>query len=664
MSDSTQHPESGYSTVQPGTELNQTYRIDSLIGLGGMGEVFRGHNIQTGDAVAIKIVLPEFARDELILDLFRKEARVLHHLAHDAIVRYYVFSIDAAIGRPYLAMEFVDGPSLAERIKSGPLSLEECTVLRRRVADGLQKAHEAGIIHRDISPDNVILPDGRVDRAKIIDFGIAKSATVGGGTLLGGSFAGKYNFVSPEQLGLFGAEVTAKSDIYSLGLVLAAAVQGYPIDMTGSQVEVIEKRRAVPDLSGLPKEIQGLLRSMLEPDPAARLSSMAAVRDWKPGGKEARVESEPTIIRPRQSETAQPGRPVAARPSRQELQKPAAAEPNMWGRGLVIAGIAISAIAVGSFGGWYYVNSLAGKANKETAVGIETPVQKPASPPAEEIPKPAPPSTGEKPKETPPPTVEKPKETPPAPVETKNEPVVKPPVPPPSEPEESPGKVTTLETPPAVPAAITAESRARLVENYDGGDCFLARMQEVPQAGPLILAYGNRKQTFEQFAASYLATLGEEANARFSQLTGAQCRVLNLLRQVERAGRGKPWLKLLKVNLRDSRIANASDLSGSLEGLRHSNWYLLVVDDEGTIYNLTDKIRPTGNKLEFSERFTVTEQSRGRSQLVLALSASLPLSVLAKSGAQLSPADFDRLLAELSAADMDVAADLKTFSVE
>ncbi|MGQ0484943.1 MAG: serine/threonine-protein kinase [Hyphomicrobiales bacterium] len=661
MSGNNQHPEAGYSTVQPGTELNQTYCIDSLIGIGGMGEVFRGHNIQTGDAVAIKIVLPEFARDELILDLFRKEARILHHLAHDAIVRYYVFSIDAAVGRPYLAMEFVDGPSLAERIKSGPLSLEECTVLRRRVADGLHKAHEAGIIHRDISPDNVILPDGRVDRAKIIDFGIAKSAHVGGGTLLGGSFAGKYNFVSPEQLGLFGAEVTAKSDIYSLGLVLTAAIQGYPIDMTGSQVEVIEKRRAVPDLSGLPKEIQGLLRSMLEPDPAARLSSMAAVRDWSPGGKVARVESEPTIVRPRKPATVQPGRPAGL--PQQKVQRPSGAKPNTWGRGLAIAGIAISAIAVGSFGGWYYVNSLNGKAKQETTVGTETPVPKPAPPPAEEIPKPAPPAAEDIPKPAPPPTDEP---SPQPPVETKKnlEPVEVPPVPAPSEPEEIPGKVTKLETPPPVPAAITAESRTRLVENYDGGDCFLALTREVAQAGTLIVAYGNRKQAFEQFAASYHTALGEEPNARFGQLTDAQCRVLNLLRQVERTSRGKPWLKLLKVNLRESKIANASDLRGNLEGLRQSSLYLLVIDDEGVIYNLTKKIEPTANGLGFSERFTVTDRGRGRSQLILAISASLPLRVLEKSGPKLSPGDFDLLLAELSAAETDAAADMKTFSVE
>jgi serine/threonine-protein kinase len=233
----------GIGGIRIGTELNQTYMIDSLIGVGGMGEVFRGHNIQTGDPVAIKVVLPEFARDEMILDLFRKEARILNHLSHDAIVRYHVFTLDRTIGRPYLAMEYAGGPSLAERIKTGPLPEDDVAYLQVRLADGLQRAHEAGVIHRDISPDNVILPDGKVKSAKIIDFGIARSANVGGATLLGGSFAGKYNWVSPEQLGLFGGEVTPQSDIYSLGLVLAAGLRGTAIDMYGSQVEVIEKRR-------------------------------------------------------------------------------------------------------------------------------------------------------------------------------------------------------------------------------------------------------------------------------------------------------------------------------------------------------------------------------------------------------------------------------------
>src|SRR5829696_444629 len=237
--------------VGPGTRLNGIYEIERLIGVGGMGEVYKGRAIQTGDAVAIKTIRPEMAENEAALALFRKEAAALHNLAHDAIVRYYVFSVDPEIGSPYLAMEYVDGEPLSEVLKLGALDFEAVRVLQRRLAGGLQAAHELGIIHRDISPDNVILPAGHVGRAKIIDFGIARSTLLGDVTVIGGGFAGKYGYVSPEQLGLYGGEVKARSDIYSLGLVLAHAMSGRAFDMGGNQLEVVEKRRRVPDLTSI-----------------------------------------------------------------------------------------------------------------------------------------------------------------------------------------------------------------------------------------------------------------------------------------------------------------------------------------------------------------------------------------------------------------------------
>lgn len=109
-----------------GTQLSGIYELDERIASGGMGEVYRGHNIQTGDHVAIKIVLPEFARDQTILSLFRKEASILNHLSHDAVVRYHVFTIDPRIGRPYLAMEFVDGQSLFDVMRRGPMRGKKC----------------------------------------------------------------------------------------------------------------------------------------------------------------------------------------------------------------------------------------------------------------------------------------------------------------------------------------------------------------------------------------------------------------------------------------------------------------------------------------------------------------------------------------------------------
>ncbi|ORE97224.1 serine/threonine protein kinase [Aurantimonas sp. 22II-16-19i] len=263
--------------LEPGTELNDTYVVEELLAAGGMGEVYRGHNLATGETVAIKVILPEFAGDPTFMRLFLREASTLSRLSHDAIVRSQVMSIDKRLNRAYFAMEFVTGRSLKEVAAERPLSPGAVCRLMLRLASGLDVAHRAGIVHRDIAPDNVLLPDDDVERAKLIDFGIAKSARPGDKTILGGSFAGKYNFVSPEQLGRFGGEVTGKSDIYSLALVAVAALRGRPVDMAGSDFERLEKRARVPDLADVPERLGGLLAAMLQPDPAHRPSDMAEI---------------------------------------------------------------------------------------------------------------------------------------------------------------------------------------------------------------------------------------------------------------------------------------------------------------------------------------------------------------------------------------------------
>ena len=271
-------------SVRRGVRLNGVYEVGALIAQGGMGEVYKGFNIQTNDPVAIKMILPELASNPDAFALFRREASTLHNLQHEAIVRYFVFSVDPDLQRAYLAMEFVDGPSLTKRLAQGKLTLAEANILRKRIGGALEAAHRFGVIHRDISSDNVILPGNDPRRAKIIDFGIARSQRPGEGTLIGDNFAGKYNYVSPEQLGLAGGEVTAKSDIYSFGLVLAEALRGRPIDMNGTQVEIIEKRRSVPNLSDIDPSMRPLLHAMLQPLPADRPASMAAVAEWGESG--------------------------------------------------------------------------------------------------------------------------------------------------------------------------------------------------------------------------------------------------------------------------------------------------------------------------------------------------------------------------------------------
>ncbi|MDB5665882.1 serine/threonine protein kinase [Cypionkella sp.] len=270
-------PRERATTVSGGTRIIGTYEIDKLISAGGMGEVYRGHNIHNGEPVAIKIVLPSLAHDPKIVALFQKESTTLSRLSHEAIVRYHVFTNDPIIGRPCLVMEFVSGTPVSDRIEQGPMPADDVRVMLRRVASGLDKAHRAGVVHRDMSPDNIILEEGLVEHAKLIDFGIAKSSAIGAGTLLQGQFAGKFNWVAPEQLGAFGGHVDGRSDIYSLALVAAAASKGAVLPMGDSIVDAVGKRAAVPDLSGVDAGLVPLLQWMLSPDPDARPATMAQV---------------------------------------------------------------------------------------------------------------------------------------------------------------------------------------------------------------------------------------------------------------------------------------------------------------------------------------------------------------------------------------------------
>ena len=305
-----------YRGVAPGTRLNGIYEIDQMIGAGGMGEVYKCHEIQTGAAVAIKMLLPDMAENDAALALFRREAAALHHLPHDAIVRYFLFTVEPALQRPYLAMEFVDGRSLSDILADGPLTFEALVKLMRRIASGLQAAHERGIIHRDVSPDNIIVPLGDVTRAKIIDFGIARSTQLGDKTIIGAGFAGKDNYVSPEQVGLYGDEVTAKSDIYSFGLLLFYALTGQKLDMGGSQFQLVEKRRRVPDLGGVDMRIRPLLEQMLQPDPANRPATMAEIANWRIASSSPRA---PNPLGRVETPAVRPERHTMPKPNRRSL---------------------------------------------------------------------------------------------------------------------------------------------------------------------------------------------------------------------------------------------------------------------------------------------------------------------------------------------------------
>jgi serine/threonine-protein kinase len=372
------------STIAQGTQLNGIYEIDEPLATGGMGEVYRGHAIQTGDIVAIKLIRGDLAEDESALALFRREASALHSIHHEAIVRYFVFSIDPVLQRPYLAMEFVEGEALSDILRNGPLVLADVMALKERIASGLHAAHLRGIIHRDISPDNIIVNNADFSAARIIDFGIARSTRPGDATVIGSGFAGKFNYVSPEQLGMFNGDVTARSDIYSLGLVLACACRGKPLDMGGSQVDVIEKRRKTPDLQDIYPQIRPLIARMLNPDPGLRPATMREVADWR--AEPAPVAEERTVVKLRPA----PAGPKEAPVNRAPENSPAGATGDKTGdrKPLALwAGLGVGLTVVGVLAALFFSGQLGGTrdAAKDAPPGHPV-VPSPAAPKLESAP--------------------------------------------------------------------------------------------------------------------------------------------------------------------------------------------------------------------------------------------------------------------------------------
>lgn len=256
------------TSLQPGEIIKgaQDYEILGHLGAGGMGSIYRARDMAHGDQVAIKMVIPpdNDDADSLLERLLKREATTLRQIDHRAVVRYRDF-VMRRDGAKLLVMDLVPGPTLREHVRrTGPLSWEAWLLLRDRLASGLAAVHDRGIIHRDLSPDNIILRDGRPDRPVLIDFGVARDRHATGGTIIGDRRVGKYLYASPEQL-LDPTAVSAASDLYSLALVLAFAARGTALAMGENEREAIERRRALPDLDGLDERVRRQLSLLLQP---------------------------------------------------------------------------------------------------------------------------------------------------------------------------------------------------------------------------------------------------------------------------------------------------------------------------------------------------------------------------------------------------------------
>ncbi len=267
------------------------YEVRDLIGAGGMGEVYRGHDTKLNRSVALKILPDAFARDPDRLARFRREAQVLASLSHTNIGSIFGFEETDTVHA--LVLELIEGPTLADRLGLGPLALDEALPVARQIADALDAAHAQGIVHRDLKPANIkIRPDGTV---KVLDFGLAKAVageqstasvtqppTITSPALTQlGVILGTAAYMSPEQAR--GRPADKRSDIWAFGAVFyemltgKRAFEGDDISYTLANI-----LKSEPDWGALPADtplsIRRVLRRCLEKDPRRRTHDIADAR--------------------------------------------------------------------------------------------------------------------------------------------------------------------------------------------------------------------------------------------------------------------------------------------------------------------------------------------------------------------------------------------------
>jgi len=605
--------------LSPGTRLNGIYEIDQPIGLGGMGEIYKGHVVETGDPVAIKMMLAELSENDAAFTLFRKEASALHHIQNDAVVRYYVFTVEPVLRRPYLAMEFVDGRTLTDVLHDdGPLSFEAVRSLLRRLASGLQAAHEHGIVHRDISPDNIILPNNDVTRAKIIDFGIARTAQHG--TVIAGGFAGKFSYVSPEQLGLFGGDVTGKSDIYSLGLVLVQALTGKPLDMGGSQVEIVEKRRKVPDLGAIDMRFRPLLEQMLQPDPAQRPDLMAVVAAWSLGSAFG------------------DGREQAA--GRESVPISKVRHAQRWWR--AAAGLALIALICGGGGALYFytmrtptspkqasLNNSPAEARKNSPAPLLVP-----STPSPTIPDNSPAELGKNPAPTPPPAT----------LDNSLAKLEK----------NSPSSLTP------VPGISLAEKVRSYIEKYDGGNCFFVVPVAISEHAAVIEGFGSSIEPFRSLDTAFQRSIGFEADIGVREVTEQQCPAISFLARLRGENARAPHLDIDREALHNGEVLN-----GMVDHYGTRQVALFLVSDDGTVQNLSSLLKPGTDAKTFNIGMKRPEGTAGRQpQLLIAVTSASLVNALQLGEPSKADHFFVQVLSEAAKSGTPLSAAARYFMLE
>jgi serine/threonine-protein kinase len=262
-----------------GRVIGGRYRLESRLAAGGMGEVYQATHIELGRKLALKLMRPELSQDTSFVERFRREAMTASRLGHPHIVDI-IDSGRSDDGQFYFVMEFLDGKTLSAIIDEGRVALPRALDLVTQIAQALDVAHRAGVVHRDLKPDNVIV----LDRAgqpfvKLVDFGIAKVVAATDQKLTThGLIMGTPQYMAPEQAA--GLPVDARADVYALGLILFELLTGHPplIGETPALIMSAHISKVAPPLSAaFPSSLRTLVRRALAKRPEDRPQSMAEV---------------------------------------------------------------------------------------------------------------------------------------------------------------------------------------------------------------------------------------------------------------------------------------------------------------------------------------------------------------------------------------------------
>ena len=257
-----------------GTVLGGRYELDEQVGNGGYCEVWRATDTILSRLVAVKLLHPGYASKPDALARFQAEARHAGALSHDNIARVLDYGEPADGQPPYLVMELVDGPSLEDVLADGPLDARRSMDVIAQAAAGLQAAHAAGLVHRDVKPANILLASGGI--VKLTDFGIAHA--VGSAAVTpSGEMVGTPGYLSPEQVA--GEQATAASDLYTLGVVTYECLAGAPpFDGMALEIAVAHRDRPLPPLPpSVPAGVATFVMHLTAKDPAWRPGSAAEV---------------------------------------------------------------------------------------------------------------------------------------------------------------------------------------------------------------------------------------------------------------------------------------------------------------------------------------------------------------------------------------------------